>query len=222
MAKSAGAPLIEALKQGRPYTFTMDEGGDLASMRKAVRHGQTITIAPIGDPQEIQAGDMVMVRWAGWYIFHIVGQIREGKYLIVNSLGKENGWVEAQDILGRVTEVIEPEPRPDVPVMLDQLEAACRELIRVEQSSGEEADRLLGVVEELRRYAARIGERRWDEMPRSNRWSFAQNLWRFTRQARDPAVRGGVARLIDRGNGYVGLASGILALLESGETDWPY
>ena len=223
MGKSTKEEIIQALKAGRSYTFTEPEGGDLASMRKAVRHGQTLTISPIGSALEIQAGDMVMVRWAGWYIFHIVGDIRDGKYLIVNSLGKENGWVEAGDILGRVTQMIEPEPRPAVPEMLDQLEAACRELIRAEGSSAEEAQRLLGMVDDLRWYASRLGEERWDVIPRSNLWSFAENLWRLTRQIKmNIPEKGRVAYFTDKGMGHAGLASGILALLEYGEADWPY
>jgi hypothetical protein len=69
-------------------------------------------------------GDFVLVKWHRGDIFHIVGEIQDDQYLIVNSLGKVNGWVPAKDILGRATKIIEPEPRPSVPVMLDQLQAA--------------------------------------------------------------------------------------------------
>jgi hypothetical protein len=78
-------------------------------------------MSPIVDPSEIQIGDMVLVKWHRGDIFHLVGDIRDGQYLIVNSLGKVNGWVPPGDILGRVTQVIEPEPRPSVPEMLRQL-----------------------------------------------------------------------------------------------------
>ena len=29
----------------------------------------------------------------------------------------------------------------------------------------------------------RLGAERWDEMPRSNKWSFEQNLWWLTKRA---------------------------------------
>jgi hypothetical protein len=50
------------LERGESYTWTIPDGGNLASMRKAVKHGQTITISPIGDPTEIQVGDIVYVK----------------------------------------------------------------------------------------------------------------------------------------------------------------
>src|SRR5512146_2067988 len=123
MSKHHKDPLLEALQEGKSYTWTVPEGGNLASMRKAIKHGQTLTMSPIKDPQEIQAGDFVLVKWHQGDIFHIVGDIQGDQYQIVNSLGKENGWVSAEVILGRVTRIVEPEPRPTVPIMLDRLEA---------------------------------------------------------------------------------------------------
>ena len=223
MAKSGKFPLLAALQEGKPYTWTVDEGGDLASMRAALKHGQTLTISPIRSPLEIQVGDKVFLRWGSFYMFHIVGEIQEGQYLIVNSLGKVNGWVGPEAILGRVTKVIEPEPRPSVPEMLDALEACCREMIAAEEPGNDLSHRLLKVVDDLRWYAGRLGEARWDATPRSNRWSFAQNLWRFTRQmGRAEAAQHDVTFWIDRGMGYVGLAATLLGLLDYDEADWPY
>jgi hypothetical protein len=117
-------PLLEALAQGQSYTWTVPDGGDLASMREAIQHGQTLILAPVGDPAEIQTGDLVLVKWHQGDIFHLVGEIEGERFLIVNSLGKVNGWVGVDDILGRVTQIVEPEPRPSVEGMLAQLEAA--------------------------------------------------------------------------------------------------
>ncbi len=36
-------PLLVALKEGKSYTWTAPDGGDFASMRKAIKHGQTLT-----------------------------------------------------------------------------------------------------------------------------------------------------------------------------------
>jgi hypothetical protein len=148
-----------------------------------------------------------------------VGEIRDDQYLIVNSLGKVNGWVSGSDILGRITEIIEPEPRPAIPEMLIQLESAYRRLVEREQPSREEAQRLLAVVDDLRWYASRIGAELWRKQPRSNKWSFEQNLWYFTKQARNaevPETAEPVCYFIDRGKACVGLAAEILSLFEYG------
>ena len=216
MSKHHKDPLLEALKEGKSYTWTVPEGGNLASMRKAIKHGQTLTISPIADSKEIQVGDFVLVKWHQGDIFHIVGDIQGDQHLIVNSLGKVNGWVPAKDILGRVTKIIEPEPRPSVPVMLEQLQTAYNNLLELEQPAEGEAQRLLGIIDDLRWYAERIGMERWDEMPRSNKWSFEQNLWRLTKQARNALapVPDRIRYFIDYGKSCVGLAGEIVSLLD--------
>ena len=169
-------PLLVALKEGKSYTWTTADGGDFASMRKAIKRGQTITMSPVTTPDEVQVGDIVMVKWHAGHLFHMVGEIQGDQFLIVNSLGKVNGWVPGKDILGRVTNIIEPEPRPGAPVMLEQLREAYRALIQREQPGEEDAQRLLTVVDDLRWYADRIGSERWHRLPRSNKWSFEQRL----------------------------------------------
>ena len=218
MSKHKPDPLLEALAEGRSYEWTIPDGGNLASMRKAIQHGQTLTLSPIHDPAEIQVGDMVLVKWHGGDIFHLVGEIQGDQYLIVNSLGGVNGWVRASEILGRVTKVVEPEPRPGMGEMLDLLETSFREMVEAEQASAEAAGRLLSVVNDLRWYASRIGERRWDEMPRSNKWSLAQNVWHLTKAAREgqAPVQDSVAYFTDLGKQSVGKAAESMALFEVG------
>jgi len=216
MSKRKKDPLLEALKEGKSYTWTIPDGGDLASMRKAVKHGQTLTMSPIAEPSEIQVGDIILVKWHQGEIFHIVGEIQGAQYLIVNSLGKINGWVSAKEILGRVTEIIEPEPRPSVEVLLDELMTTYQGMITVEQASKSEGQRMFAIVDDLRWYAERIGKERLDTMPRSNKWSFHQNLWRLTKQAKKATapVANRILYFIDRGKECVGLASEIFALFE--------
>lgn len=216
MAKHRKDPLLEALKEGKSYTWTVPDGGNLASMREAIKHGQTLTMSPIGDPSEIQVRDMVLVKWHQGDIFHIVGDIQGDQYLIVNSLGKVNGWVSAKDILGRITKMVDPEPRPSVPEMLDQLETAYRDLIRLDQPADTDAQRLLSIVDDLHWYADRIGTARWNQMPRSNKWSFEQNLWHLAKEARKAIARvpDRIHYFIDCGKTCVGLASEIFALFE--------
>jgi len=217
MAKNKKDPLLETLKEGRSYTWTIPEGGNLASMRKAVKHGQTLTLSPIDSSIEIQVGDFVLVKWHQGDIFHIVGEIKDNQYLIVNSLGKINGWVGKQEILGKVTKIIEPEPRPDVPAMLEQLDLSYRKLVEKEHLTDEDAQRLYSIVHDLQWYAERIGVERWDIMPRANIWSFQQNLWKLFRQSNNTIQKETINtyKIIDQGKKCVGLASEIVLLFEN-------
>jgi hypothetical protein len=213
-------PRLEALLAGRSYTWTVSEGGDLASMRAAISHGQTLTLSPVTDPREVQVGDIVFIKWHKGHMMHLVQEIQDDRFLIVNSVGKVNGWIPGSDILGRVTQVIDPAPRPTVPLMLDQLETAYRNLIEQTQVTQADQRRLLSIVDDLRWYADRLSVDRWDIQPRSNKWSFAQNLWYFSRQANDASAftwPDPLCYLIDRGKECVGLAAEIIALFEYGE-----
>ena len=216
MPKRKKDPLQEALKDGKSYTWTIPEGGNLASMREAIKHGQTLTMSPIGDPEEIKVGDLVLVKWHQSTIFHIVGEIQDEQYLIVNSLGKVNGWVSAKEILGRITKIVEPEPVPSVSEMMDQLELAYHSIIAQDNVNKIEEEQLISIVNDLRWYAERIGEERINVMPRSNIWSFEQNLWRLTKQAKkgESPVSNRVYYFIDLGKKSVGLASEIVSLFE--------
>ena len=221
MSKRKKDPLLEALKEGKSYTWTIPDGGNLASMREAIKHGQTLTMSPIVNTNEIQVGDFVLVKWHQSDIFHVVGEIQGDQFLIVNSLGKVNGWVSAKEILGRITKIIEPEPRPSVEIMLEQLERAYQALITLEQADDSEAQQLSAIVNDLRWYADRIGKERLDKMPRSNKWNFEQNLWRLTKQAKKTIapVSNRVIYFIDCGKQCVGLASEIFALFEYSDSD---
>ena len=209
-------PLLEALKAGQSYTWTVPDGGNRASMRKAIKHGQTLTMSPISDPSEILVGDKVLVKWRHSIIFHLVGDIQDGKYLIVNSLGGVNGWVDASAILGRITNEVEPEPRPEVPALLDMLEAAYHQVIQQEHASEDDAARLLSIAGDLHWYAARLGLERLDLMPREDKWTFHQNLWWLFKRARDAAAptEARLLSLIDTGKRIVGEASEILTMFD--------
>jgi hypothetical protein len=115
MAKRKDA-LVEALESGRSHTIQVPQGGDLASMRAVLKHGQRLTLSPVADFREVQVGDIVLVKWRGGnHILHLVEEIQGDQFLIANSVGKINGWVHGGDILGRVTQAIDPPPRPSVP-----------------------------------------------------------------------------------------------------------
>lgn len=216
-------PLLEALEEGRSFTWTVPDGGDLASMRAAIKHGQTLTMSPVVNPHEIQIGDIVCVKWHKGYMTHLVQDIQGDQFLIANSLGKINGWISGSDILGRVTQIVDPELRPSIPAMLTQLEIAYRRLIEHEQAAEDAAQRLLSIVDDMRWYADRIGVERCDKQARQNKWSFEQNLWHFTKLAKSAAALRSpkpICYFIDRGKECVGLAAEIFALFEYNEPNW--
>jgi hypothetical protein len=163
------------------------------------------------------------LKWHNGHILHLVQEIQAGQFLIVNSLGKINGWVSGDDILGRVTHIQDPDPRPDVPGMLSHLEDAYRQLIERDHPAQDEEARLLAIVEDLRWYSHRIGAERWPVQPQPNKWSFEQNLWHLTKSAHI-AVAAETARpvryFVDRGKVCVGLAAELFALFEYGESNW--
>ena len=214
--------LIEALSEGRSFTWTLPQGGDFASMRAILKYGQTLTMTPIIDLQDILVGDIVCVKWHKGYIIHIVQEIKGDQFLIVNSVGKINGWVDVKDILGRVSHIIEPEARPSVPIILDQLEEIYRHHLDHLQPPDNERERLISIADDLRWYAERINMERWDKMPRSNKWSFHQNVWYLTRQAKEPSMlaqANPIYYLIDQGKKSVGLAAELYELFENGDDE---
>jgi hypothetical protein len=77
------------------------------------------------------------------------------------------------------------------------------------------------VVADLDYFAERLGEERWDRMPRSNKWSFAQNLWHLLKEARRISTEEvtPILMLHDRGKECVGKAAEILRLFEEDEAE---
>jgi hypothetical protein len=151
-----------------------------------------------------------------------VQEIQDDQFLIVNSLGKINGWVKGSEILGRVTYRDEPEPPPSVPVMLDQLEAAYHALMARTQSAKNENSCLLSTVDDLRWYADRIGGERWSILPQLNKWSFDQHVWHLMKEAKYAASSESLRAIdyyINHGKEHVGLVAEIFALFEYAEAE---
>ena len=216
-------PLIEALKEGNSFTITLSDGGAFHSMRMLLKHGQALTFSPVTDYHEVEVGDIVLAKWrGGGYISHLVGEIQGDQFLIVNSVGKVNGWVHGNDILGRVTRMTEPELHPSVSEMLEQLEAAYHDFIEHKQFAQEDIARLLSIVDDMRWYSARIGPEKWESLSQSsNRWSFEQHLWHLLKHARSAADAGwseSIIHFINHGKEHIGEIAEILNLFETGES----
>ena len=73
-------------------------------MRGLIEDNQLVTIAPV-DVLDVVAGDIVLVRWKGNVLLHVVKEARASELLIGNNLGRVNGWAKRSDVLGRVTKV---------------------------------------------------------------------------------------------------------------------
>jgi hypothetical protein len=107
--------------------------------------------------------------------------------------------------------------RPDTPTMLDQLEAAYQRIEARLKPVADDRARLESIVADLRWYASRLGISRWEQPPRPDRWSFAENLWHVAEQAiadADLEQPLSITYYIDHGKEHVGQAAEIYALFE--------
>ncbi|MEW6736207.1 MAG: hypothetical protein AB1489_33245 [Acidobacteriota bacterium] len=92
--------VLKGLKEGKKVTVRPFGG----SMKGKIESGQLVTLVPINFI-DIKVEDIVLVKWKGNYILHLIKEIDNGKFLIGNNLGKVNGWVDGKDILAKVIEV---------------------------------------------------------------------------------------------------------------------
>lgn len=74
------------------------------SMRGRIESGQLVTLRPVSDGG-FTIDDAVFVRWGNNYLLHLVEAIDAGRVRIGNNLGKTNGWVPEEAVLGVVIDV---------------------------------------------------------------------------------------------------------------------
>jgi hypothetical protein len=91
---------VRALTRGEQVTIR-PRGG---SMRGRIEDGQPVTLGPV-EPAAVEAGDVVLVRWKGGVLLHLVKEATGERLLIGNNVGKVNGWVSRKDVVGRVVRV---------------------------------------------------------------------------------------------------------------------
>jgi hypothetical protein len=91
---------VVLLQQGQ-MTRIRAQGG---SMRGRIETGQLVSLQP-ATITDLSRGDVAFIRWKGNYILHLVLKVESSRVLIGNNLGKVNGWVAANDVLGKVAEV---------------------------------------------------------------------------------------------------------------------
>lgn len=112
---------------------------------------------------------------------------------------------------------MEIQQRPDVLTMLTQLEVAYQRLADDYKAQSLDRERLNIVLADFHWYGSRLGEARWETVPRPGRWSFAENLWHITSQALQQADQPDASSFvyfIDHGKEHVGQAAEIFALFE--------
>ena len=74
------------------------------SMRGRIESGQLVTIKAISG-EEVQLNDVIFIRWKRNYLLHLAKEINDSEILIGNNLGKINGWINKEDVLGKVVKV---------------------------------------------------------------------------------------------------------------------
>jgi hypothetical protein len=74
-------------------------------MRGRIGDGDLVTLEPCR-PEELVAGDLVLVRVRGWLVvLHQVLERDADRFLIGTTAGRSDGWVSAREVLGRVVRV---------------------------------------------------------------------------------------------------------------------
>ena len=76
-------------------------------MRGRIESGQLVTLEPVEDASKLSVDDIVLVRWRGNHILHVIKGIRDNEILIGNNLGKLNGWASTDDVVAIVTAIQE-------------------------------------------------------------------------------------------------------------------
>ena len=74
------------------------------SMRGRIESGQLVTLEKVSTGQ-IEVEDAALVKWKGNYLLHIIKEIRGEEVLIGNNLGKLNGWIPINDVIGKVIKI---------------------------------------------------------------------------------------------------------------------
>lgn len=91
---------IEALQRGENVTIRPHGH----SMRGRVNDGDRVTLAP-ADPEQVEVGDVVLVRVNGNILLHLIKAKNDGRFLIGNNRGKINGWVGPNSVYGVAVEI---------------------------------------------------------------------------------------------------------------------
>jgi hypothetical protein len=94
--------LIKKLQAGELVTYT--EHGN--SMRPKLQNGVTVTVQPC-KLEDLVVGDITLCKVNGSFYLHYVKKIgQDGRVLIGNAHGRENGWTRA--VYGKLQSYVNP------------------------------------------------------------------------------------------------------------------
>lgn len=88
--------IISRLKMGENVTFAPHGH----SMTPKIKSGQVVHVAPIGQDDGLDVGDIVLCKVHGAEYLHLISAIRGGQYQISNNHGHVNGWIARKNIYG--------------------------------------------------------------------------------------------------------------------------
>lgn len=91
---------IEKLKKGETVQFR-PRG---KSMEGKISSGQLCTVVP-AKPEMLVVGSIVLCTFRHSQFLHLIKEIKDKEYLIVNNKGWVNGWVKKESIYGVCTDV---------------------------------------------------------------------------------------------------------------------
>src|SRR5438105_3232247 len=75
------------------------------SMTPRIESGQLCTVAPLGEDETIETGDIVMCKVNGNQYLHLVKAVQGKRLQIGNNHGRINGWTSRQQVFGKLTKV---------------------------------------------------------------------------------------------------------------------
>lgn len=90
---------VQALKQGQEVAFR-PKGN---SMTPLIKSGQLCRVSP--DVSDLHIDDIVLCKVRHYYLHKIVAVGSDGRYLIGNNRGYQNGWITKDNIFGKLVSV---------------------------------------------------------------------------------------------------------------------
>ena len=87
---------IARLRQGETISFR-PRGH---SMTGKVNDGELVTVVPVTDDCDLQAGDIVLCKVNGMEYLHLIKAVQDDRFQIGNNQGRINGWTNRHNIFG--------------------------------------------------------------------------------------------------------------------------
>ena len=78
------------------------------SMKGKIESGQLVSIQKINGAL-VKVEDIIFIKWKNNYLLHIAKEVKNDEILIGNNLGKINGWIPKENVIGKVIQIHEEE-----------------------------------------------------------------------------------------------------------------